>query len=366
MKELKSIALITQEVDSKFGGQNGLTYDLIQHLKKKYKITIFAQNISADLKMDPSIIWKPIPVGGPAILRFTAFPILASLKVMFGKFDLIVCTGANCLFFDINVIHFLHTGLKKTCKDLNFKLGAYQKTLLLLNVLLEKLFYRRDKFYLGVSDKITQELKTLLKLPYVQTLWNTTTTLHSKPTVTTNPRTPHPITRILFTGDLKRNIKNIQTVIHALAQLHSIQYELWICSSNLPHALKHLLKNIPHRYLGHCENMAQIYAKVDILVHPCIYEPFGLVVYEAWLAGLKIICSNANHVGVVPLIEKDPQVWLLNNPMDASALSQFIQIATTQPRTSRIYETWQEPDSLQKNYELIFNQVFSEISNRKI
>jgi glycosyltransferase involved in cell wall biosynthesis len=366
VKKLKSIAFITPEVDSKFGGQNGLTYDLIQHLKEKYHITVFAQRISHELQMDSNITWKPIPTKGPAILRFITFPILASVKVLLGKFDLIVCTGANCLFFDINVIHFLHAGLKKTCEDLNFKLGFYQSTLLRLNRLLEKLCYRRDKFYLGVSEKITHELQTLLKLPHAQTLWNTTTTLHSKPQENTRSTQAHSlITRILFTGDLKRNIKNIQTLIDALRQLNPAQYELWICSSNLPNSLRHKLQNIPHHYLGYCADMATIYREVDILVHPCIYEPFGLVVYEAWLAGLKIICSNANYVGAVPLIEKDPQVWLLDNPLDTAALAQSLKTAINHPPKARSYETWQDSVSLQTRYELIFNQVFSEISTRK-
>jgi glycosyltransferase involved in cell wall biosynthesis len=368
MKTLNSIAVISQEVEPAYGGQNGLTYDLVQHLKSKYKLTLIAQRASPTLSLDPAIAWKPIRIGGPSIIRFTLFPLLASLKALFGKYDLIICTGANSLFFDINIVHFLHMDLQKTCRDLNFNLGLYQKILLNLNVRIEKLCYRPDKFYLGVSDKITHAMETLLKLPQTQTVWNTTTALYQKPptTLTQHSNTLSQKSIILFTGDLKRNIKNMDTLLKALARLNPDDYELWICASALPRTLKTSLKNIPHQYLGYRQDMAHIYAQADILVHPCIYEPFGLVVYEAWLAGLKIICSSANYVGVAALIQNDPNVWLLNNPMDDLALSQTLTTAFNQPIVSRTWEAWENSSSLQIRYEKAFNHIFSKISARKI
>ena len=59
-------------------------------------------------------------------------------------------------------------------------------------------------------------------------------------------------------------------------------------------------KNRGVKYLGHINNMAELYVSVDFTVLPSKYEPFGLIVPESLQCGTPVIVSN--KVGACELI----------------------------------------------------------------
>ncbi len=68
---------------------------------------------------------------------------------------------------------------------------------------------------------------------------------------------------------------------------------------------------------GPQHDMARVYAASDVLLHPTIYDTFGLVVAEAMAAGVPVIVGC--EAGVCDLIEQGDSGWIVNGVDEAGA-----------------------------------------------
>ena len=86
-------------------------------------------------------------------------------------------------------------------------------------------------------------------------------------------------------------------------------------------------------FVGWQSNVYSFYESADILIHPSLWEGFGLVLLEAMRSGLPIIASN---VSAVPEIVEDLITGLLVSPADSLALEEAITdlIDNSKKRTS--------------------------------
>ncbi len=74
--------------------------------------------------------------------------------------------------------------------------------------------------------------------------------------------------------------------------------------------------------LGLVDEIEQRYANSTIYVHPCLYEPFGLVLIEAMAAGLPVVCLDGG--GNRDIIEQDKNGIMIHE-QDAEAFANAIQ-----------------------------------------
>lgn len=70
---------------------------------------------------------------------------------------------------------------------------------------------------------------------------------------------------------------------------------------------------------------SQAFGATDVLVHPSIYDTFGLVVAEAMALGLPAVCSR--EAGVSELIEHGTSGWLLPAPTAADTAAALEALA---------------------------------------
>ena len=75
------------------------------------------------------------------------------------------------------------------------------------------------------------------------------------------------------------------------------------------------------RFLGNRDDMASVYAALDLVVAPSRWEGFGLMLIEAMAAGRPIV---ATRVGAIPEIVRDGRTGVLVEPRDAQALARAI------------------------------------------
>lgn len=68
---------------------------------------------------------------------------------------------------------------------------------------------------------------------------------------------------------------------------------------------------------GAQHDMARVYAASDVLLHPTIYDTFGLVVAEAMAAGVPVIVGC--EAGVCDLIEHGESGWIVNGVVETGA-----------------------------------------------
>jgi glycosyltransferase involved in cell wall biosynthesis len=73
------------------------------------------------------------------------------------------------------------------------------------------------------------------------------------------------------------------------------------------------------RFLGHVEEVADVYAAADVVVNPARFnEPFGRAAVEALVAGRPVVASR---VGAIPEVLRDGRDALLVPPDDPAALA---------------------------------------------
>ena len=75
------------------------------------------------------------------------------------------------------------------------------------------------------------------------------------------------------------------------------------------------------RFLGNRDDMASVYAALDLVVAPSRWEGFGMMLIEAMAAGRPIV---ATRVGAIPEIVRDGRTGVLAEPRDAQALARAI------------------------------------------
>jgi UDP-glucose:(heptosyl)LPS alpha-1,3-glucosyltransferase len=94
--------------------------------------------------------------------------------------------------------------------------------------------------------------------------------------------------------------------------------EFWVAGPD-PGEVRHLFRGFPgvHRLLGKTET-SSLYPELDVLLHPAIREPYGMVVAEAMAAKVRVVISDACGVaesvteshGAVLSLGDPPEEWI--------------------------------------------------------
>jgi UDP-glucose:(heptosyl)LPS alpha-1,3-glucosyltransferase len=121
----------------------------------------------------------------------------------------------------------------------------------------------------------------------------------------------------LFVGDPRKGLSVAAraaasvTGIHLAVVSHSPEREV----ASLAHSA-----GIGNRFhwLGSLPDPALAYAAADVLVHPTIYDSFGLAVADAMSSGLPVITTS--EAGIAELIEDGKSGWIVKgDPVDGTA-----------------------------------------------
>lgn len=67
-----------------------------------------------------------------------------------------------------------------------------------------------------------------------------------------------------------------------------------------------------------CDTLLNAYAACDIFVLPSLYEPFGIVILEAWAAGKPVACSGTGGMKYFVRDNENALVFDKNSPEDAA------------------------------------------------
>jgi UDP-glucose:(heptosyl)LPS alpha-1,3-glucosyltransferase len=82
-------------------------------------------------------------------------------------------------------------------------------------------------------------------------------------------------------------------------------------------------------FLGKCRDVARLFAAVDALALPSLFEPFGNVVMEAMAAGLPALCSR--KTGAAELIPQALSETVVTDPTDVEELAQRLKLLLELP-----------------------------------
>lgn len=326
------ICFVTHKV-KKGDGQGRVNYEVItEALRQGHEIIVISSELSEDLRSDPRVEWVQIHVRRVPtfLLRYQAFAIWSaiSLWIRRSRIDLVVVNGfITYAGSDINCIHFVHSAWVKSkyhpFRERKTIHSLYQLVYNSLNAFLERIFLRRTRHIIAVSEQVKQEL--------VQDAGIAADRITVVPNgVDLNEFYPRSVNRAdfqleenriyaLFAGDLKSKRKNLDTVLKALAEVPDIHLLVLgdVDKSPYPKLAEQLGLNERVVFLGYRKDIADIMSLSDLFIFPSRYEPFSLVILEAMATGLPVITSS--RCGVVELLSEDAAV-VMDDPEDTQAL----------------------------------------------
>jgi glycosyltransferase involved in cell wall biosynthesis len=344
MSKKPIIALVAHDVGG-IGGMESHLEETINRLKREAEVVV----VAASMKLkDPSgVRFIRIPVmNRPAPLKILLFSILATLRILFLKRDLLHTTGA--IVFnraEISTVHFCHAGYMKETNDTRWKhnqsrlLALNSKLASKLSLWMEKVIYhpKRTKKLVAVSKRVQSEL--LEAFPYtseeiavIPNGVNVEAFYPYEPLRKSALRKelglPEKERLLLFMGG-DWAIKGLGLVLKAFEQI-APEYpdtRLLVVGKGSPKQYEDMVSPLYRErimYTGRQPNPQDWFGISDIFVFPSSYETFSLVVHEAAAAGLAIIATSVG--GVEDLIEHRVSGLIVGRDEDeiASALRETL------------------------------------------
>jgi glycosyltransferase involved in cell wall biosynthesis len=368
------ICFVTHMV-KKGDGQGRVNYEVIlEALKQGHKIVIISAELSEELQEHDQVEWikinlRKIPT---ALLRYQLFAILSAVWIWMNKreLELIVVNGfITYARSDINCIHFVHSAWVKSKyhpyrEQKNIK-GIYQLIYNSLNAVLERHALKRTNQVIAVSEQVKQELVQDAGVDYqrISVISNG---------VDLNEFYPRSVNRddfnldinktyALFAGDLRSTRKNLDTVLHALAKVETVNLLVlgYTEKSKYPSLAESLGIADRVRFLGYRKDIAEIMSLADLFIFPSRYEPFSLVILEAMASGLPVITSS--RCGAVELLSDNSAV-VIEDPDDTPTLMNVLRELVSNKERLELMSLRAREDARKNSWENMSNKYMGIIN----
>lgn len=333
-KRLK-IAVLHRTFCASAGGAEAYAVAVALDLAQRHEVHVFAQTMDASL---PSVIFHPIALffKRPRWLNQLWYA-TATWWLTREGFD-IVHSHENTWHGNIQTVHVIPMRCKRTADGLWRKLKFFTSPRLGTYAALEFFRFRTSstRMWVAVSSPLMQQLQKLRpSLPdgqlfsiapgiYPRTFTDQSTAQKSYFFTDTTPRS----NILLWVGNDAVK-KNLQTVLNALSVLDS-SYKLLVVGKAAP--LKHWQDQLETlgiadrvKFLGVVNDMNDIYASADILLHPSLEDTFGMVVLEAMSHGVPVVVSSSKYCGIAADLTHGLNGFILTNPKSSTEIKEAVE-----------------------------------------
>jgi len=323
------IALIRQRFEIGVGGAEKYALEMARSMRKAgHEVHIYAQRWDKELEKEGMPI-HPIPVFGPfALTRMLSFTIFCERKVKRADYDIV----------------FSHQPLSQ--QDVTFSgchrawleqrkryLPAWKRLTPLLNLMhpitlgLESraLSPERTGLVIAHSEFVKREIIRQYGFPAerIRVVHNGINWQRFS-TIARSSRIGERFVLLYAGSGFER--KGLGYCIRALAKLPK-STDLLVVGNGRFAPYKKLAEKLgvgdQVKYLGTTSRIEEVYARADLLVHPAIYEPFGLVCVEALASGLPVVTSR--FTGAAEILTPGVDGAVVDDPSDSEALANAIR-----------------------------------------
>lgn len=318
-------------------GQGRANYEIVSNaIHQGHQITLVSSKIAPELEQNQLVRWIPISVNSfpTNLLRNLIFSWKSAswLKKHRSQFDLIQVYGCvTSAVGDINTVQFVHSAWLKSSVHISKVqrnlYGLYQWIYTSLNAYWEKQAFASAKCVVAVSQSIKQELIDIGVSPEkIRVILNGVDSEEFVPGFVERKKLglPENVTLAMFTGDIRTNRKNLDTVLKALVHVPDLHLVVVgnTQNSTYPKMSENLELSQRVHFLGYRLDVARIMQAVDMFVFPSRYEPFGMVVSEAMATGLPVI--TARTTGAAEIVTPECGI-VLSDSEDVPGLTKALQ-----------------------------------------
>lgn len=127
----------------------------------------------------------------------------------------------------------------------------------------------------------------------------------------------------LFVGAFER--KGLDIALEHLSKLKSSQFVI-VGKSETKNRSLNIPPNVKTFFIAHTREIPRFYELADAFIFPTRYEPFGLVITEAFAMGLDIYVTD-HEVGATELIKNQEAVYLLDTPSTGAFNCQSLSLS---------------------------------------
>jgi glycosyltransferase involved in cell wall biosynthesis len=331
-------------------GQGRVNSEIVQEaLRSGHQITLIARQIAPEFAHD-RLTEVPIVVRQyPTELlreRIFARKSAAWIDQHQHEFDRIIVNGAiTTAPSDINIVHFVHSAWLRSPHHISRQrrdaYGLYQWLYTKLNATWEKQAFAQAQIIIAVSEKVKQELIEIgVPGERIQVIHNGVNLDEFSPALDRSKilrsslDLPPSVPLALFVGDIRTNRKNLDTVLHALAQVPTLHLAVGGAIEGSPYPALATQLGIANRthFLGYRRDIAELMRASDFFIFPSRYEACTLVLLEAIASGLPAI--TAISAGGCEILTPDSGI-VLPDSEDAAAIAQAMHQLTHHPEQRR-------------------------------
>jgi glycosyltransferase involved in cell wall biosynthesis len=330
------IALVTHRV-VKGDGQGRVNLEVAAAaLRRGWRVTLVATEADAELlRRGAELARIDVAAWRTALLRNQAFALASGVWLVRHRRTIDIVHANGFITWarpDVNAAHYVHAGWlaspyrPRTRRTIR---GAYQLFYAHLNALLERWAYGRSACVIAVSAGIERELGAIgVDAARIRVIPNGVDTREFY------PRAPgvhaRATAKALFVGDLATPRKNLHTVLRALKDCPDVELAVVgaVERSHYPALAARLGVEERVEFLGFRADVPALMRAADFVVFPSLYEPSGLVLFEALASGVPAI--TARSVGGVESLA-DGCALVLDRPDDVGALAAAMRRLASAP-----------------------------------
>lgn len=346
------LAVVTHKA-IKGEGQARVNYEIARRAALcGWQVTLVASEVAPELRALPGVQVVPVPWSArrTALVGVLDFARRSGrwLRQHRSELDVVHVNGyITDAPGDVNAAHFVHGAWLRspahTSRVHRNAYGAYHFLFSLLNARLERNAFAQARQVVAISGRVRRELMQIgVPERKIEVIPNGVDGEEFRPgppdrrALRAALDLPAGVPLALFVGNLRVPLKNLDTVLRALAQTPGLHLAVAgeLAGSPYPAMARQLGLTERVHWLGFRRDVNALMRAADLLVFPSRYEPFALVILEAMASGLPLI--TASTVGAAELVTPDCGL-IVDDPEDADTLAQAMrELSADAPRRLRM------------------------------
>jgi UDP-glucose:(heptosyl)LPS alpha-1,3-glucosyltransferase len=303
-----NIGIVVHDYDTR-EGHGRYAVELVRRLAPEHRVTVYATAATEPLPEGVNFRVVPAP-RRPAHATMLTFP--AALAAVRTRHDVLHVQGWSAPSADVATAHIVLAAWRNAVRSARVTPGLGERLLGGLVESREAAFYReRTAAVIAPSDRVREDLAR-----HYGRKDGVTVVPHGFPPPAAVDHEearrrfdlPQEGVVALYAGDAR---KGLDIALRAVAAVERVRLLVVSRSDLAPHQAEARAQGIAERvwWVRGLPELTPAYAAADVLLHPTIYDAFGLVVAEAMAHGVVPIVSD--QAGVAELVTDRVSGWVV-------------------------------------------------------
>jgi len=291
-------------------GTGGYVAELLARLSRAHRVTLYASGLHAPVPDGVEVVRVPA-LRGSAYATILSFP--AAFAAVRRSHDVVHTQGWLTGHADVTTAHIVLAAWRAAARSVGGVAGIGERLFGGFVERREAALYRSGTaVVIAPSERVRRELAEwygrvgeIVVIPHG---FPDRRTGEPRAEARTALRLPHDRFVATYVGDAR---KGLDVAIEALAHAPAAHLAIVTHAGRRAFTARAASLGVASRmhWLGPQSNMARVYDASDVLLHPTIYDAFGLIVSEAMASGVPAVVTRA--AGVTELIDHDVNGWIL-------------------------------------------------------